>query len=473
MVFCRKICYDISDLTKNTIETGKKMENRITEGKVMGSLFRFALPVLVALFLQALYGAVDLWVVGQFAETADVSGVATGSMVMHTFTMIVTGLAMGITVLVGRRIGEKNPEEAGKAIGNGIFVFIFVAVGLTVLLTVGAEMIARFMQAPQEAFAQTATYLRICGIGSVFIVAYNVLGSIFRGIGDSKTPLITVIIACILNIICDVILVKCFKLGTAGAAIATVFSQAVSVLLSLIMIRRKQLPFAFSMRCLRPRWYIIGEELRIGTPVAMQELLVGVSFLVIQMIVNSIDVVSSAGVGVAEKVCAFLMLVPSAYMQSIAAFVAQNLGANRPDRAKKALLYSILTSLAMGVIMCALSLIWGDVLAGIFSKDPLVIAAGHSYLKAFGIDCVLTPFLFCFIGYYNGHGKTLFVMLQGLVGAFCVRIPVVYFVSRIAGVTLFQIGLGTPASTTVQIIMCLILYAVLEKKSKAALALDQ
>jgi len=440
--------------------------NRITEGKVLGSLIKFALPVLLALFLQALYGAVDLWVVGQYAETADVSGVATGSMLMHTVTMIVTGFAMGITVLVGRKIGERNPEEAGKVIGSGIFLFAFVAVAMTLLLTLGAEMIARFMQAPEEAFAQTATYLRICGFGSIFIVAYNVFGSIFRGLGDSRTPLITVVIACIFNVIGDVIFVKYLGMGTAGAACATVISQAISVLLSFVMIRRKKLPFVFSARSIRPNGSIIKEELRIGTPVALQELLVGVSFLVIQMIVNSIDVISSAGVGVAEKVCAFLMLVPSAYMQSIAAFVAQNIGAGRPERAKKALAYSILTSLAVGVVMGIFSFVWGDVLAGIFSKDPLVIAAGHSYLKAYGIDCVMTPFLFCFIGYYNGCGKTLFVMLQGIVGAFCVRVPVVYLVSRIAGATLFQIGLGTPASTIVQITMCLVMYVVIEKKRK-------
>ncbi len=441
-------------------------ENRITEGNVLGSLVRFALPVLFALFLQSLYGAVDLWVVGQYAETADVSGVATGSMIMHTVTMLVTGFAMGITVLVGRRIGERDAEGAGKAIGSGIFMFIFVAIGMTVLLSVGAEMIARFMHAPEEAFEQTATYLRICGFGSVFIVAYNVLGSIFRGIGDSRTPLITVVIACVINIVGDIIFVKGFGMGTAGAACATVVSQAVSVLLSMIMIRRKQLPFRFAMRDIRPNGGVLKEELKIGTPVALQELLVGLSFLVIQMIVNSIDVIASAGVGAAEKVCAILMLVPSAYMQSIAAFVAQNVGAGKHDRAKKALLYSILTSLAMGILMCAASFIYGDVLVGIFSKDPLVITAGHSYLKAYGVDCVMTPFLFCFIGYYNGYGKTMFVMLQGIVGAFCVRVPVVYLVSRISGATLFQIGLGTPASTVVQIIMCLIMYAVMARKKK-------
>ena len=446
--------------------------NRITEGKVLGALIKFALPVLFALFLQSLYGAVDLWVVGQFAETADVSGVATGSMIMHTVTMLVTGFAMGITVLVGRRIGERNPEGAGKVIGSGIFLFVFVAVGMTILLTVGAEMIARFMQAPKEAFAQTATYLRICGFGSIFIVAYNVLGSIFRGIGDSRTPLVTVIIACVINIACDILFVKGLGMGTAGAALATVISQAISVFLSLIMIRRKQLPFRFSLRDIRLNREILSEELRIGTPVALQELLVGFSFLVIQMIVNSIDVVSSAGVGAAEKVCAFLMLVPSAYMQSIAAFVAQNIGAGKPERAKKALIYSILTSLIVGLIMGIASFAWGDVLAGIFSKDPLVIAAGHSYLKAYGIDCVLTPFLFCFIGYYNGYGKTLFVMLQGIVGAFCVRVPVVYLVSRITGATLFQIGLGTPASTIVQITMCLIMYVVMEKKQRSSLQIQ-
>lgn len=440
----------------------------LTEGKIFGSLFRFALPVLLALFLQALYGGVDLLVVGQFAETADVSGVATGSMIMHTFTSIVTGLAMGITVLVARKIGEGNAEKAGHAVGSGICLFFLIAVVLTLIIVVGAEAISQIMQAPKEAFAQTTDYLRICGIGTIFIVAYNVLGSIFRGIGDSKTPLITVAIACVLNIAGDLLFVAVFGMGAAGAAWATVISQAVSVVASLFIIRRTELPFTFKIKHIRFNGKIIKMVLRIGVPVALQDLLVGISFLVIQMIVNSIDVVASAAVGVSEKVCIFLMLVPGAYMQAMSAFVAQNIGAQKLERANKALKYGILTSLAVGCIMSVGAIFYGDVLASLFVTDQNVIESAHSYLIAYGIDCLMTPFLFCFIGYYNGREKTLFVMIQGLIGAFCVRVPVVYLMSCLPNPSLFQIGLGTPVSTVVQIILCLGMFVVMKRKTKAA-----
>ena len=436
----------------------------LTEGNILSSLIRFAIPVLAALFLQALYGGVDLLVVGRFSQTADVSGVATGSMIMHTVTTVITGLAMGITVLVGQSIGENDSEKASKSIGSGICLFAVFAVVLTVCFILGTEAVARFMQAPEEAFSQTVEYIKICAAGSVFIVAYNVLGSVFRGIGDSKTPLMTVGIACLCNIIGDLVFVAVFDMGAAGAAIATVMAQAVSVFVSLIIIRKKELPFTLSKKDIRFDGKIISKELRLGTPVALMDLLVGLSFMVIQMIINAIGVVESAGVGVAEKLCGFIMLVPSAYMQSMAAFVAQNLGAGKPKRAKSALFYGILTSLSVGILMGYIAFFHGDILSSIFSKEPSIIAAAHSYLKAYAVDCAFTPFLFCFIGYYNGCGKTFFVMLQGLIGAFVIRIPLAFIISRIPEVSLFEIGLATPTSTVVQIVLCVILFLVWEKK---------
>lgn len=330
-----------------------EQSHSLTEGKILGSLIRFALPVFLALFLQALYGGVDLLVVGQFAHTEDVSGVSSGSMLMQTVTMIITGLSMGITILVGQRIGARKPEEAGRAVGTGICLFAVFAVILTIVLVFGSGIIAELLHAPREAFDETSIYIRICGAGSIFIVAYNVLGAIFRGIGDSKMPLLTVAIACVLNILGDLLFVAVFHMGTAGAALATAMSQAVSVLVSLLIIRKRALPFRFSRSYIRFNGSIIRTELKLGSPVALQELLVGMSFLIIQTIVNTMGVIPSAGVGVAEKVCTFLMLVPSAYMQSMSAFVAQNIGAGRQDRAKSALGCGIATSVAVGIIMAA------------------------------------------------------------------------------------------------------------------------
>ena len=447
----------------------EKTQN-FTEGKIFSPLIRFALPVLLALFLQTMYGAVDLLVVGQFGTSADVSAVSTGSMVMQTVTVVITSLAMGLTVLVGRKIGEDLKEEAGRIIGSGIWLFFGIALVLSVVMVVAAPTLAQVMHAPAEAFSQTVSYIVICSAGTVFIVAYNLVGSIFRGIGDSNMPLVTVAIACVLNIIGDLVLVAGFHMGTAGAAIATVFAQAVSVVLSLVIIRRKNLSFTFRAKDIRPNFNHIKQILFLGVPIALQELLVSISFLAITAIVNGLGLTASAGVGVAEKLCGFVMLVPSAYMQAMSAFVAQNMGAGKPERARKALFCGIASSLAAGVIMWYFTFFHGDLLAGMFAKDAPVIAAAAEYLKAYAIDCLLTSFLFCFIGYFNGTGATVFVMLQGIIGAFGVRLPVSWFVSRQAAATLFHIGLATPASSLVQITLCGIYFAFALRKHKKQLS---
>lgn len=435
-----------------------------TRGGVLKSLIQFALPVLAALFLQSLYGGVDLLIVGQFAETADVSGVATGSVLMQTVTMAISGLSMGITVYVGQKIGEGNEKAAGKAIGAGVMLFALIGLVLSIMLVVFTRQLSTILHAPAEAFTQTCEYITVCGAGTLFIGFYNLLGAVFRGIGDSKTPLLTVFIACVLNIVGDLLFVAVFGLGAMGAALATVMAQAISVLISVLIILKKPLPFTFKKEYIRFDAKIILRELTLGSPIALQELLVGVSFMVIQTVVNSIDVVASAGVGVAEKVCAFIMLVPSAFSQSMSAFVAQNIGAGLKDRALKALKYGILTSLGLAVFIGSFTFFRGDILASIFTKDAAVIVQAHDYLKAYAVDTLFTAILFCYIGYYNGCGNTFFVMLQGIVGAFCVRIPVVILMSNLPNTTLFHIGLGTPVSSIVQIAMCVIFMVCINKK---------
>lgn len=445
-------------------------EQSLIQGNILKTLISFAFPVLLALFLQAMYGAADLIIVGQFADTYEQSGVASGSQLFNMITMVITGLTMGVTVFVGDCIGSGNSEKAGKGVGTGIVIFAILSVIVTAFVVPFSDELSAFMHAPAEAFEQTSEYIRICGIGTVFITAYNVIGATFRGIGDSKTPLITVAIACVINIFGDLLLVAVFGMGAAGAAIATVSAQAVSVVFSLYFISKKKLPFKFSPKYIRLDGACAQKILLVGCPIALQEMLVQFSFLFIQMIVNSMGVMESAAVGVAEKVCVFLMLVSSAYMQSISAFVAQNNGAGAFERSRKALFYGIKTALVAGGIMGALSFFGGSILASIFSNEGQVIAYAHDYLKAYAIDCLLTAILFCFVGYFNGCGKTVFVMIQGVVGAFCVRIPTVFFMSQMDEVTLFHIGLGTPISSVAQIVLCILAYRFYRRKNESGIS---
>lgn len=375
-----------------------------TEGKILQPLILFAMPVLFALFLQAMYGAVDLLVVGKFASSADVSAVSTGSQIMMTLTNLISSFAMGTMVLLGQLIGCGKKEEGGKAVGTAMVMFAGIALVMTVLLVCFAPQISSIMHAPKEAFDKTAAYVRICGCGMIVIVAYNLIGCIFRGIGDSKMPLFTVAIACVCNIAGDLVLCAGFHMGTSGAACATVFAQVVSVVVSFGFIRKKQLPFVFKKENVRIHKDLLKKMASLGAPIALQDLLVSISFLIILAIVNSMGVTASAGVGVAEKVCAFIMLISSAFMQSMSAFVAQNYGAGRMDRAKKAL--------------------------------------------------------------YNGIGQTKFVMLQGIAGAFGVRVPVSYLMSLRPDTSLFKIGLATPMSSVVQLLLCLGFMVILNRRAR-------
>ncbi len=439
-----------------------------SQGKIFVPLIKFVFPVLGALVLQAMYGAVDLLIVGQFGLASDISAVATGSQLMNTITYVITALASAATIMLGQAIGAKENNRVGDIIGNAICIFAAIAAAVTILVPIFAPQFSSLMHAPESAFDQTVKYITVCALGAIFIVSYNLLGSIFRGLGDSKTPLMAVAIACVANIGLDLLFVAVFKLAAMGAALATALAQAISVIICLFIIKKRGLPYPFSLKNIRFRKSLTGRLLRLGAPMAFQELLVSVSFLVLTAIINQLDVVASAGVGVAQKLCAFIMLVPSAFMQSLAAFVAQNVGANDFRRAKKALLYGIGTSLVLGVIMAWAGYFHGDLLCRIFARDSEVILAGFEYLKAYAIDTLFVSFLFCFLGYFSGCGCTTFVMIQGIVGAFLIRVPLAYVFSKVEPVSLFRIGLATPSSTIVQIIMCGIFFFILIKKQARA-----
>lgn len=442
----------------------RKQQNLLfTEGPILGPLLRFALPVLLALLLQAMYGGTDLLIVGQFASAAHVSAVSTGSQVMQSVTSVITGLAMGTTILLGQRLGQGQQQEAGDVIGSSVCLFAVLAAVSTPAMAAGAPALARVMHAPEEAFHETSAYIRICSASSLFIIAYNLLGSIFRGIGDSKTPLLTVAIACVFNIAGDLFFVAVLGMASRGAALATVLAQGISVVLSVLIIRRRQLPFAFSRANLKFSKKIVRQTLILGFPIALQDFLVSVSFLVIIAIINGLGVIASAGVGVAEKLCTFILMMPSAFSQSMSAFVAQNFGAGKMNRARRGMVCGMAVSFGFGLMLAYVSFFHGTLLTGLFAKDGQIILAGADYLKAYAIDTLLVSFLFCFTGYFNGCGRTAFVMLQGIMGAFCVRIPVSYIMSRIPGSSLFQVGLAIPMSTVVQILVCLLYFAKSEK----------
>lgn len=439
-----------------------------TQGSILKKLFWFMVPILGALVLQAAYGAVDLLVVGRFGSTSGLSAVSTGSQVLNLVTFVVTQLAMGITVLIARYLGEKKPEQIGPVLGGAAVVFTLISLGLCVILVWLCRPISVLMQAPAESLELTASYVRICGSGIFFIVAYNLLSAIFRGLGDSKSPLLFVLVACVVNIFGDLLLVAGLHMDAAGAAIATVFAQTVSVVCAVVMLLKKDLPFTIKREDFRfnPQ---CRKFLSVGLPLALQECLTQLSFLALCAFVNRLGLEASSGYGVASKIVNFVMLVPSALMQSMASFVSQNVGAGNPKRAKQSMFTGIGVGLVFGCVVFALVMMKGDLLAGCFSTDAAVVQKGFDYLKGFAPETIVTAVLFSMVGYFNGNGKTLWVMAQGLIQTLLVRLPLAYFMSIQANASLTKIGLAAPASTMVGIILNVGFYSYLNRKKTARL----
>lgn len=437
-----------------------------TQGSILKKLCRFMLPVLGALILQAAYGAVDLLVVGRFGSTSGLSAVSTGSQVLNLVTFVVTQLAMGVTVLIARYIGEKREKEIGAVLGGAAVVFAILAGCLFVLLVLFARPISVLLQAPQEALALTTSYVRICGCGILFIVAYNVLSAVFRGLGDSRSPLLFVLVACLVNVAGDLVLVAGLHLDAAGAALATVLAQAVSVVCALAILRRKKLPFTFRKSDVR-----LNEQCRrfltIGLPLALQEFLTQLSFLALCAFVNRLGLAASSGYGVASKIVSFVMLVPSALMQSMASFVAQNIGADNVKRAKKSMLTGIAVGVAFGIVMFALVLLKGDILAGLFSTDAEVVRRGFEYLRGFAPETIVTAVLFSMVGYFNGSNQTLWVMIQGLIQTLLVRLPLAYYMSIQPNASLTKIGISAPVATVVGIVLNIGFFLYLNRRDAA------
>ena len=402
-----------------------KKEISFTEGPVFQSLLRFAIPVLGALILQAAYGAVDLLIVGKFGNASSISAVGTGSSFMQMATFIITSLAMGSTVIIGHHIGEQKPKEAGNAVGTTIILFLIIAVIMTFVLEFAAGGIAHLLRAPAESFDKTILYIRICSAGIVIIIAYNVISGVLRGVGNANLPLLFVGIACVINILGDLLLVGVFHMDVAGAAIATVFAQFVSVVCSVVVLRKQDMPIEFSREQCRIYKEELGKILNVGVPIALQETI----------------------------------------MQSVSAFVAQNIGAGKKSRAWKGFYTAIITGCSVGIIIFMVGFFGGGVLSSFFTNDSEVIAQSAAYLKGFSADCILTCVLFSSIGYFNGCGKSIPVMIQGITSAFCIRIPVSIIMSRLPETSLTYVGMATPITTVYGIIFFVICFRLLNKNS--------
>lgn len=433
----------------------RKQSFSLTEGRIAPTLMRFALPFLGASVLQLLYGIVDMIIVGQFSDSAGIAAVNNSGQIMQLVTALICGVATGGSVLIGQYVGAKQEREAGKTVGNMIFLFLALAVLITGIMVIFGNGMVALLQVPEAAVQPARWYLRICGIGTVFIVGYNAVACVLRGIGDSKRPMYFIAVSCVLNVVGDLILVGGFHLGAAGAAIATAGAQAVSFLTALIYLCRTGLPVPVLLEL---EWSKFFRVLRLGIPVALQDVLTNLSFIIITVVVNLIGLEQSAAVGVVERIIGTAMAIPGAFMGTLSVFAAQNIGARQPERAKRGTWIGVGVSLGISVIPFAAMELIPEVLMRIFTPDAQVIFHGALYLHTYAIDALLVCLVFCLNGFFSGCGHTGFTMFNCLFSTFLVRVPLVVWFSTWTGVTMLHIGIAAPAASLVQIVLQFIYY---------------
>ena len=443
------------------------MQQNLTTGSVFRNVVRFSLPYLLAYFLQTLYGMADLFIVGQYEGVAATTAVSIGSQVMHMLTVMLVGLAMGTTVSIARAVGAGDRAAVSRATGNTVTLFAVVSLVLTAVLLLLVRPITAVMSTPAEAVNGTAAYLTICFCGIPFITAYNILSSIFRGMGDSKSPMYFVAVACAANIALDYLFMGALRMGPAGAALGTTLSQALSVLIALLAIRKRRM-ISLQKSDLRPQKTVMGQILRIGLPVLAQDGLVQIGFLIITIIANQRGLTDAAAVGIVEKFISFVFLVPSSLLSTVSALAAQNLGADKPERARQTLWDSIGLAFGFGVVVAIAIQFCVAGVVGLFTPDAATIAAGASYLRGYIFDCMFAGIHFCFSGYFCARGKSGLSFLHSILAIVLIRVPGAYLMSRLFPQTLLPMGLATAAGSLFSAILCTLLYLGLTRRDKAS-----
>lgn len=440
------------------------MEKNLTTGSVLSNILYFSLPYLLSYFLQTLYGMADLFIIGQFEGSASTTAVSVGSQVMHMITVMIVGLAMGSTVSIARAIGAGEHKRATSVIGNTVSLFMAVSVGLMAVLLLLVQPIVEIMSTPAEAVAGTRAYLTICFIGIPCITAYNIISSIFRGLGDSKSPMYFIAVACVANIALDYLFIGALGLGPAGAALGTTLSQAISVAVSLVVIIKRQTGISLHPADLKPKRPVLKQVLKIGLPVALQDGFIQIAFIVITIIANRRGLNDAAAVGIVEKVISFLFLVPSSMLSTVSALGAQNIGAGKHERTIQTLRYAIVITAGFGLCVSIVMQWIAEPVVGLFTTDAVVVAAGGQYIRGYIWDCLFAGIHFSFSGYFCAYGRSEISFLHNICAILLMRIPGVYLMSNLFPDTLFPMGLATVGGSILSVLICVVAFVYLKRR---------
>lgn len=429
----------------------KMIENDLTQGSVFRKLWVFTLPFIGANLLQTLYNMVDIYIVGRYAATADISAVSVAGTITSTFLMLLVGLSVGATVIVGQRYGAGDRDSLRSVVSTAFTITWVTGAVLMILLALLAVPALGWINTPQEAMPGAVRYLLICSIGFVFQAVYNMLSGILRGMGDSRSPLLFVGVSTVFNIFGDILLVGVFHMGAAGAAIATVCAQFLCMVYGIRHVRQRDFPFDFKHISLDRTEAV--RLLRVGIPVALQEFMVLFSFIVLEGIINRFGVHVSAAVGILDRIFFFATIPTYAFNASISAMAAQNIGAGERKRAVSCLWYGVLLSGIFAIVFFTLGWLIPEKIVGIFSEDPAVVTNGVLYYTGYKFEYPLCSLAFCVNGFINGTGHTRLTLINNVVSAYLVRIPACLIAGNSFHSGLLAVGFALPMASLMQVIV--------------------
>jgi len=437
----------------------KSIERNLTEGNVVKLLIQFALPFMLSNLIQSLYNVADMLIVGYYSGTAAISGVNIGGQVTLILTNIIIGLTVGGTVIIGQYLGSGDRKSVKETIGTLLTFLLVVGIAITIIMLIVSDVILLLMQTPEEAFGQAKDYLDITVMGTVFIFGYNAFSAILRGFGDSRRPLIFVTIACVINVVLDLLLVGAFDMAAEGAAIATVISQAISMILCIFTLIKSDFVFDFKLSSFKFHKKHFLTIIKVGIPISIQNVIVNFSFIVLTTIANSMGVNASAAVGIVGKYNGFAILPAIAVGSSVSAMVAQNMGAGAIERAKKTFYTGFALAFSITFVVFVITQIFPEQILSVFDDDPKTISSGVEYIRTFSYDYLIVPATFCLNGLVTGSGHTIISSVCGILSSIGFRVPIAIVFGMVMQKGLGGLGLAAPIASLASFLILLIYYA--------------
>ena len=412
-------------------ETGvTQNRNLMTEGSIRRKMLGFALPILAGYFFQQLYNTVDALIVGNYLDADALAAVTSTGSITYLMVGFTAGFATGAGIIAARHIGAQNPEETEKAVHTAVALGLFFSVVLTALGVWATPGILRLMGTPDTVFDRSCRYLQVYFAGASALIMYNMFVSILQASGESRYPLICLVASSLTNIVLDIVFISLFHMDVEGAAIATVISEILSMVLVGVKLLRSRESIRLQPRKIRMESHNLRYIIRYGFPTAMQGCVIDLSNMLIQSYINSFGRDAMAGIGASQKAEGFMFLPVTAFSMALTTFVSQNVGAKKPDRVREGTRFGLLCTAGMLLVFGTAAFFLAPKVVSLFSGDPEIIRYGAGRTTTCAFFYCLCGFSHTASAVMRGLGKPMTPMLVMLICWCAVRVLVLFTVGQ-------------------------------------------